>query len=128
MKYCSRSLKEGATQCVRRQYNLPIVSYCFTNAFVLHTVPYNNNYYPSTTGYLDELIQETIRQSKEGTSPSPSHTNHSILYQTHYVVDIRGQTKLQLSEARQSCSCEPALKPIQSSINIAINIFSYKLL
>ena len=71
MKYCSRSLKEAATQCVRRQYNLPIVSYCFTDAFVLHTVPYNNYFYPSTTGYLDELIQETIRQSKEG-SPHQS--------------------------------------------------------
>ena len=27
LKYCSRSLKEEATQCVRRQYNLSIVSY-----------------------------------------------------------------------------------------------------
>ena len=44
-----------------------IVRYWFTNAFVLHTVPYNNYCYPSTTGYLDELILETICQSKEGT-------------------------------------------------------------
>ena len=67
MRYCSRSLKEEAIQCARRQYNLLIVSYWFTNAFVLHAVPYNNYYYPSTTEYLDELIHETIRQSKEGT-------------------------------------------------------------